>query len=89
MDVAITSIALFVVSLDNLVVAKALPVIRTDLVASLADTEWTVNARSVRSRPSRSRGVRAAARRPRGTAGRSRRRRDRYGEPNLPDGWAP
>ena len=33
---AITSIALFMVSLDNLVVTTALPVIRTDLDASLA-----------------------------------------------------
>ena len=41
---AITSIALFMVSLDNLVVTTALPVIRTDLDASLADLEWTVNA---------------------------------------------
>src|SRR5262245_4475847 len=41
---AITSIALFMVSLDNLVVTTALPVIRTDLGASLADLEWTVNA---------------------------------------------
>jgi MFS family permease len=41
---AITSVALFMVSLDNLVVTTALPVIRTDLDASLADLEWTVNA---------------------------------------------
>jgi EmrB/QacA subfamily drug resistance transporter len=41
---AITSIALFMVSLDNLVVTTALPVIRTDLGASLEDLEWTVNA---------------------------------------------
>jgi EmrB/QacA subfamily drug resistance transporter len=41
---AITSVALFMVSLDNLVVTTALPVIRTDLGASLADLEWTVNA---------------------------------------------
>ena len=41
---AITSIALFMVSLDNLVVTTALPVIREDLDASLADLEWTVNA---------------------------------------------
>ena len=32
------------VSLDNLVVTMALPVIRHDLGASLADLEWTVNA---------------------------------------------
>jgi EmrB/QacA subfamily drug resistance transporter len=41
---AITSIALFMVSLDNLVVTTAIPVIRTDLGASLEDLEWTVNA---------------------------------------------
>jgi len=41
---AITSIALFMVSLDNLVVTTALPVIRTDLDASLEQLEWTVNA---------------------------------------------
>src|SRR5512142_158213 len=39
---AITSIALFMVSLDNLVVTTALPVIRTDLGASLEQLEWTV-----------------------------------------------
>jgi EmrB/QacA subfamily drug resistance transporter len=41
---AITSVALFMVSLDNLVVTTALPVIRTDLGASLEGLEWTVNA---------------------------------------------
>ena len=41
---AIVSIALFMVSLDNLVVTMALPAIRRDLGASLADLEWTVNA---------------------------------------------
>jgi EmrB/QacA subfamily drug resistance transporter len=41
---AITSIALFMVVLDNLVVSTALPVIRTDLDASLEGLEWTVNA---------------------------------------------
>jgi len=41
---AITSLALFMVSLDNLVVTTALPVIRTDLGASLEQLEWTVNA---------------------------------------------
>ena len=40
----ITATALFMVSLDNLVVTMALPVIRRDLGASLADLEWTVNA---------------------------------------------
>ena len=41
---AITSIALFMVTLDNLVVTTALPVIRKDLGATLAGLEWTVNA---------------------------------------------
>jgi EmrB/QacA subfamily drug resistance transporter len=41
---AITSLALFMVSLDNLVVSTALPVIRTDLHASISQLEWTVNA---------------------------------------------
>jgi EmrB/QacA subfamily drug resistance transporter len=41
---AITSIALFMVALDNLVVTTALPVIRADLGASLTDLEWMVNA---------------------------------------------
>ena len=41
---AITSIALFMVSLDNLVVSTAIPVIRKDLHASLQSLEWTVNA---------------------------------------------
>jgi EmrB/QacA subfamily drug resistance transporter len=41
---AITSVALFMVTLDNLVVTTALPVIREDLGATLADLEWTVNA---------------------------------------------
>ncbi len=40
----ITATALFMVSLDNLVVTMALPVIRRDLGASLSDLEWTVNA---------------------------------------------
>jgi len=40
----ITSIALFMVTLDNLVVTTAIPVIRTDLGASLESLEWTVNA---------------------------------------------
>jgi EmrB/QacA subfamily drug resistance transporter len=40
---AITSAAIFMVTLDNLVVTTALPVIRADLGASLADLEWTVN----------------------------------------------
>jgi EmrB/QacA subfamily drug resistance transporter len=41
---AITSIALFMVSLDNLVVTTAIPVLRDDLDASLSSLEWTVNA---------------------------------------------
>src|SRR3954468_13422762 len=41
---AITSLALFMTTLDNLVVTTALPVIRTDLGASLSELEWTVNA---------------------------------------------
>ena len=41
---AITSIALFMVVLDNLVVSTALPVIRADLGATIEELEWTVNA---------------------------------------------
>ena len=41
---AIVSIALFMVTLDNLVVTTALPTIRADLGASLESLEWTVNA---------------------------------------------
>ncbi len=41
---AITSAALFMVTLDNLVVTTALPVIRHDLHAGLSGLEWTVNA---------------------------------------------
>src|SRR6476646_5215971 len=41
---AITSAALFMVTLDNLVVTTALPVIREDLHAGLSGLEWTVNA---------------------------------------------
>jgi EmrB/QacA subfamily drug resistance transporter len=40
----VTSVALFMAQLDNLVVTTALPVIRTDLHASLSSLEWTVNA---------------------------------------------
>jgi EmrB/QacA subfamily drug resistance transporter len=40
----ITSVALFMSALDNLVVTTALPVIRTSLHASLSGLEWTVNA---------------------------------------------
>src|SRR2546429_8520196 len=41
---AITSLALFAFTLDRLVVAIALPAIRTDLGAPVAGLEWTVNA---------------------------------------------
>src|SRR5215813_8840174 len=41
---AITSVALFMVSLDNLVVTTALPVIRENLHATISQLEWTVNA---------------------------------------------
>src|SRR5919106_1316546 len=41
---AIVSIALFMVTLDNLVVTNALVSIREDLGASLEELEWTVNA---------------------------------------------
>jgi EmrB/QacA subfamily drug resistance transporter len=40
----ITSLGLFMVALDTLVVTTALPVLRVDLGASLPDLEWTVNA---------------------------------------------
>src|SRR3954447_17304972 len=41
---AVVSIALFMVTLDNLVVSTALPTIRLDLNASLEGLEWIVNA---------------------------------------------
>src|SRR5919198_5899468 len=41
---AITSVALFMTTLDNIVVTTALPVIRRDLHAGLSGLEWTVNA---------------------------------------------
>src|SRR6059058_2207037 len=41
---AITSVGVFMVTLDNLVVTTALPVIREDLHASIENLEWTVNA---------------------------------------------
>ena len=44
MTLLLTSAALFMVVLDNLVVSTALPVIRVDLGASLEELEWTVNA---------------------------------------------
>jgi MFS family permease len=40
----VTSIALFMVVLDNLVVSTALPVVRVDLGASIEQLEWIVNA---------------------------------------------
>src|SRR6185436_11771802 len=40
----VTSLALVMVTLDNLVVTTALPDIRADLGASLEQLEWTVNA---------------------------------------------
>ena len=41
---AITSAAVFMATLDNLVVTTALPVIREDLHATVESLEWTVNA---------------------------------------------
>jgi EmrB/QacA subfamily drug resistance transporter len=41
---AITSLALVMVTLDNLVVTTAIPVIRKDLGAGIEGIEWTVNA---------------------------------------------
>lgn len=41
---AAVGIPVFMVTLDNLVVTTALPVIRTELGASLADLQWFVNA---------------------------------------------
>lgn len=41
---ALTSVASLMVALDALVVSTALPTIRLELHASLADLEWTVNA---------------------------------------------
>ncbi|MDQ3741695.1 MAG: MFS transporter [Actinomycetota bacterium] len=41
---AVVSAALFMVTLDNLVLTTALPSIRADLGASIEDLEWTVNA---------------------------------------------
>src|SRR5919205_1035068 len=40
----ITSVALFMTTLDNLVVTTALPVLKHDLHTSLQGLEWTVNA---------------------------------------------
>jgi EmrB/QacA subfamily drug resistance transporter len=41
---AITAVGVFMVTLDNLVVSTALPVIRKDLHATIEGLEWTVNA---------------------------------------------
>src|SRR5512142_1068687 len=41
---AVTSVAVFMVTLDNLVVTTALPVIRRDLHAGLSGLQWTVSA---------------------------------------------
>src|SRR5436305_5056975 len=41
---AITSLALFMTTLDNLVVTTAIPVIRHDLHAGITGLEWTVDA---------------------------------------------
>lgn len=40
----VTSVALFMVVLDNLVVTTAIPVIRADFGSSIEDLQWTVNA---------------------------------------------
>ena len=40
----VTAVGVFMVSLDNLVVTTALPVIKRDLGATLQGLEWTVNA---------------------------------------------
>jgi predicted MFS family arabinose efflux permease len=40
----VTSVALFMVTLDNLVVTTALPSIREDFDATIASLGWTVNA---------------------------------------------
>src|SRR5262245_49863063 len=40
----VTGVAIFMVSLDNLVVTTALPAIRAGLGAGLEGLEWTVNA---------------------------------------------
>ena len=42
--IAAVGIPIFMVTLDNLVVSTALPVIRADLGASIADLQWFVNA---------------------------------------------
>src|SRR5947209_18958940 len=40
----LASLGVFMTALDKLVVTTALPVLRVDLHASLAELEWTVNA---------------------------------------------
>src|SRR5215470_8915176 len=40
----LASLGAFLAALDVVVVATALPVMRTDLGASLSDLEWTINA---------------------------------------------
>ncbi|HEX6500382.1 MAG TPA: MFS transporter [Micromonosporaceae bacterium] len=42
--ILVTGVAVFMVSMDNLVVTNALPVIRVDLGTGLEGLEWTVNA---------------------------------------------
>jgi hypothetical protein len=49
---AITSVAAFMVTLDNLVVTTAIPVIRKDLHASLSGLQWAVRRRQAPSLPS-------------------------------------
>ena len=44
---AVSSLGLFMVALDTLVVTTALPALRVDLGASLSDLEWTVNVYNV------------------------------------------
>ena len=41
---AVVGIPMFMVTLDNLVVTNALPVIKSELGASLADLQWFINA---------------------------------------------
>src|SRR3954454_17634907 len=41
---AISTLALFMAALDNLVVTTALPVIRASFQANLSELEWIVNA---------------------------------------------
>ncbi|WP_322973359.1 hypothetical protein [Actinacidiphila soli] len=40
----LASLGVFLTSLDVVVVATALPALRSDLGASLSDLEWTINA---------------------------------------------